>query len=412
MQKVKMMKKYADLIAEVCIQASQFQDVSITADVEMYPFVRYLISELYKYKVRCVDVNYYDRLTMRQFLLNTPDSRLNVLALRNVPKIAEEAKHHVAKIFLVGEDYAMLERIPMNRFHLYVNKRIQAEAEAFKVYRDLSLTFTMVCVPTNSWAKDLFPNMTPTQGMDLLWKGIYSFTNVKDDNNQINDNQAHLAHLNHLTEILNSPSPRLKALRLTSEKIDLTCDVPVKYIWQNGRFKDSYTHRDFLRTLPCEQVYTALYSYGTNGIVYASSPFYYQSNLIEGAWLKFKQGKIDQFGATKGQELLKEAFSTDLYANRIAKIGIVEKKEDMDYSPYKFNMIWNENKSTHLIIGRSPAECLENGTTMNSTELISHGMNQSELTLFFPIDFEDLKIVGLFDNNTDRTLFEKRKWVI
>ena len=42
MKKVKMMKKYADLIAEVGIGANSNQDIVIFASVEMAQFVHYL----------------------------------------------------------------------------------------------------------------------------------------------------------------------------------------------------------------------------------------------------------------------------------------------------------------------------------------------------------------------------------
>ena len=57
MQRVKMMKKYADLIIRNGLNTQARQDVAIIANAEMHTFVGYFVAELYKMHVHSVADN-------------------------------------------------------------------------------------------------------------------------------------------------------------------------------------------------------------------------------------------------------------------------------------------------------------------------------------------------------------------
>lgn len=416
MQKVKMMKKFADLIAEAVVKASPKQDISITADVEMYTFVRYLISELYKYKVRRVDVDYYDRQTMRQFLMNTPESRLNSDE-RELMKLKDEDDRKAAKLLLLGEDYQYIERLPMDRYNSFIRLNQTEEANLFARYCRHELVYSVIPVPTLTWAKDLFPDLTPMQALNSLWTLLYKACGINEvDNSHLSYYEKHIDHLEKIEDILNDS--HILKLHITSEekKTDFSVELPMIHVWQMGSFIDKSTGNRFLRTLPCNEVYVALSSHGADGIVYASRNFYFQGELVKDAWIRIKNGKIIEHGASSGKKVLDNAFVTDNFATRLGKIGIVERHPYSTHQVNFKNKYWNENEETHLIIGDGAADCIKKdnriGQEMTINERVGHGLNQSQLSLFFPIYADDLKIVGTKLDRSEIVIFKDGKWAI
>ena len=60
-----------------------------------------------------------------------------------------------------------------------------------------------------------------------------------------------------------------------------------------------------------------------NGIVYSSKPFCYGGNLIENFYLKFKDGKVVEAGAEKGEETLIKLLDSDDGARYLGEVALV-----------------------------------------------------------------------------------------
>lgn len=80
MQRVKMMKKYADLIIRNGLNTQARQDIVVIANAEMHTFVGYFVAELYKMHVHSVRVFYRDPVATRFYLMNTPETKLSPIA--------------------------------------------------------------------------------------------------------------------------------------------------------------------------------------------------------------------------------------------------------------------------------------------------------------------------------------------
>lgn len=103
---------------------------------------------------------------------------------------------------------------------------------------------------------------------------------------------------------------------------NLTVTLNEGYLFAGG---GSYTTKGqyFFPNMPTEEIFTSPYRNGTNGVVYSSLPLNYNGNLIDEFKMEFKDGRIIDFDAKMGKEVLKEMLSIDegsLYLGEIALV--------------------------------------------------------------------------------------------
>jgi len=74
--------------------------------------------------------------------------------------------------------------------------------------------------------------------------------------------------------------------------------------------------------MPDGEVFTSVVENTTNGEIYYEIPAVYMGNEAEGIKLKFKNGKVVEAKAERGEKFLKQMLSTDAGAKRIGEFGI------------------------------------------------------------------------------------------
>jgi len=423
-KKVKMFKKLASLIAEVALQVSSEQDVSIFADVDMAEFLNYLVPILYLNKVKRVNVTYYDKRLFEKFLKNTPDSRLSSYLDNFKMLMQRDSNTNSQRLILVSEDFEYVKQFPMERYNVFRQMLCEMEREEGMRYINNELSYSVVPIPTSDWASNLFKKyvsgnkkFTPSQAESHLWELLYDTCKIDAEHNQIDVYNTHIDQILSIVNRLNEKN--VEYLRIVSEKFktNLVLKLPIVGSWKSGVREDKVTGKRFVKFLPCNQVYSAVSSHACNGIVYASGDVFYNGNKITGAWIKLESGKIVDFGATEGKEHLEEAFNSDSdYSRRLGKIGIVEKVgRKFDRLNTYGNMMWAKNEMNHIVIGNGPCECIEcrekHGEVMTKEERISHGLNQSQLKLLFPIDYDDLVVYEREEYSAnENVLYENGSW--
>ena len=75
-------------------------------------------------------------------------------------------------------------------------------------------------------------------------------------------------------------------------------------IW-NGAGEKTKSGQEFIANIPTQEVFTTPDRLGTNGIVYSSKPLIYNGGFINDFFLEFKDGKVINYDAKEGKEILK-----------------------------------------------------------------------------------------------------------
>ena len=164
--------------------------------------------------------------------------------------------------------------------------------------------------------------------------------------------------------------------------------------------------------MPTGEIYTLPDREHVDGVVFATKPLVFNGNLIEGMRLTFKDGKVTDFDAEKGKEILEELLTTDEGSVRLGECALVPFDSPISNSGILFyNTLFDENAACHLALGKAYPTCLEGGADMNSIELLQHGVNDSILHEDFMIGSKDLNITGITKDGREIPVFRNGNFV-
>ena len=254
-------------------------------------------------------------------------------------------------------------------------------------------TWCVVSVPTRSWAQKVFPAVSADEAVAKLWQAIFKTVRIEAGADPVAAWRKHIAFLQKAAKFMNDNA--FVSLHYTNDSgTDLTVELPEGHIWAGGA-EDSELGVQFAANMPTEEVYTLPKREGVNGTVAASKPLNFNGNLIEGFKLTFQEGKVVDYSAEKGEEILKGLLETDEGARYLGEVALVPYDSPISQSGILFyNTLFDENASCHLALGKAYPTCIEGGESMDSVTLLQHGVNDSLLHEDFMIGTRDLDIVG------------------
>ena len=135
-------------------------------------------------------------------------------------------------------------------------------------------------------------------------------------------------------------------VRLVGENTDLRMSI------KNRKIAIS----DGTHNMPGGEIFTAPVEDSVEGEVYFDLPAIYYGREVLGIRLKFENGKVTDFSASKNENLLKSMIDTDKGSKRLGELGI---GTNSGISKFSKNILFDEKiyGTIHLAIGMSYEEC-------------------------------------------------------
>lgn len=401
--------KYAKLIVQSGLNVQNDQIVVIDAPVECVELARLVTKEAYEVGAKEVVVKYRDEVVSRYKYEYVDKEEFS-----NVPNWFKDfrndyAAKNAAFLTIISDDPEGFKGIDPSKMALW-SKSVSTACKPFYDSLDLGInTWCIVAGSSVKWANKVYPDMSDSEAVEALWNAIFKATKVVDDN-PIDSWQEHRRSFEKRVNYLNSLN--LKTLRYTNSLgTDLTVTLNDGYLFAGG---GSYTINDvyYFPNIPTEEIFTSPYRNGTNGVVYSSLPLNYNGNLIDEFKMKFKDGRVVDFDAKVGKDILNEMLSIDEGSHYLGEIALVP--YDSPISNMKtlfYNTLFDENASCHLAIGKGFSECIKDGLTMSKEELLEKGINDSLTHVDFMIGTSDLNIVGETRDGQIVKIFENGNFV-
>ena len=187
---------------------------------------------------------------------------------------------------------------------------------------------------------------------------------------------------------------------------DLTLGLPQGYRFVSGGevATDGYA---FIANMPTEEVFSAPHRLKADGKVVASMPLIHNGSTIEDFGMTFKDGKVVDFYAAKGYDILKGIIDTDEGAARLGEIALVPHDSPIsNMNTLFYNTLFDENASCHLALGRAYGSCVEGGDSLSEEEKLAAGINCSAEHVDFMIGTPDLSIIGTDDQGNQIVIFK------
>ena len=386
------LRKYARTLLQYGVNLQQDQTLVVSVDVENKDFAVIVTEEAYELGAKEVVLNWRCSPIARQRLLHANESVLEKPA-NWIPEFYKQyIDEKAAFLSLISANPKALEGIPTDRISLQSRNLNKVLSFYHTAIMNSSVTWCVASVPTVLWADLLGYEGTNEEKINQLWETLLKLCRIEGVEPK-DTYRHHMAKLRHRCEALNKLD--LKALRYTCKNgTDLLLELPEGHIWLGGE-ESSKDGTIFNANIPTEEVFSAPQYNGVNGIVYSTKPLIYHGNTISDFSFTFKEGKIVDYTAKEGYEVLKELIETDEGSHYLGEVALVDHFSPISQSNQIFyETLFDENASCHLAIGASYPTCLKNSDGLSEEELKERGLNYSLTHVDFMIGDEHMNIKG------------------
>ena len=394
-------KKYAEVLLKNCLKVKENQPLFISANVERRDFVRVVANIAYEIGVKDIYFDIQDPYLKHDALLNLTVEELKKTELYNKAIWNEYARRGAAFLMLASETPGLMKDIDAKK-NTEITMHAFKTRKEFDDLRDQSLVpWCIACVPTESWAKELFP--TSLNAVGELWDKIFTVCHIKEENpSQIWDEK--IALLSKRCEKLNEYN--FTKLKYTNSKgTDFEISLPENHIWHSG-LETLQNGTGVLVNFPTEEVFCSPLRDSANGIVYSAKPLSYQGVTIDNFSITFEQGRAVSSNAETGAEMLNEMIHSCENSDYLGEVALVESSSAINQLNIVFQeTLFDENASCHLALGDSFPECIQDGPNKTKEELRSLGLNKSDNHVDFMIGTEDLSIIGFTHEGEEVPVF-------
>lgn len=386
------LKKYAHTLLKYGVNLQEYQTLVISVDVENKDFAVIVTEEAYRLGAKEVVLNWRCSPIARQRLLHANESVLEKPA-NWIPEFYKQyIDDKAAFLSLISANPKALEGIPTDRISLQSRNLNKVLSFYHTAIMNSSVTWCVASVPTVLWANLLGYEGSDEEKINQLWATLLKLCRIEGVEPK-DTYRHHMAKLRHRCEALNKLD--LKSLRYTCENgTDLLLELPEGHIWLGGE-ESSKDGTIFNANIPTEEVFSAPQYNGVNGVVHSTKPLIYHGNTISDFSFTFKEGKIVEYTAKEGYEVLKELVETDEGSHYLGEVALVDHFSPISQSNQIFyETLFDENASCHLAIGASYPTCLKNSDGLSEEELKERGLNHSLTHVDFMIGHERMNIKG------------------
>lgn len=400
--------KYADIIVKIGANVQNGQKVWVNCETSSLPLVHKIVEKCYELGASDVNVK----------MTNDKLSRLHAQykseeVFSHVPEWAVEERNYyldnnVVFIHITGSSPKLMEGIDAKKLAAFAKNM----GTAFKYYRSRTMndlnSWVIASYPSIEWSKLVFPNEENDEmAQAKLFEAILKTVRV-DEENPLEAWKNHYEKLKSKAEYLNNK--KYKALHYRAKGTDLVLGLPENHIWVAAGSKNEKGDK-FIPNMPTEEVFTAGDKYRIDGYVSNKKPLSYQGNIIDNFKLTFKDGKVVEFEAEKGYDVLKQLLETDEGSSRIGEVALVPHNSPISNSGILFySTLFDENASNHLALGAAYPTNVLNGSSMSEEELDKASINTSITHVDFMIGDSEMDIDGITENGEKEPVFRNGNW--
>lgn len=399
---------FAELVLGVGVNLQKGQGLEIVCPVEKSEVAVAFSEKAYEMGARIVNVRWSCEKTDRVNYLYAEEE-----ALTDIPKWFVDSKNYLVKkgfcyVAIDAEDPSAFKDVPSEKLAAVSKKK----SKLLKAFSDEVMSngirWCVVSVPTESWAKKIFPAAAdPVEELSFAIEKTMRL----DEKNPLEAWQKHIDTLNRRAEFMNAKN--FEYLHYTSANgTDLMLGLAENHVWVSAQEK-AKDGVPFVANMPTEEIFTAPHKNKINGVVKSALPLSYNGQIIENFSFTFKKGKVVNFSAEKGYDVLKKLLETDAGTLSLGEAALIGKNSPIAKSGILFlNTLFDENASCHLALGKGYPTTVKGGAEMTVKELKKLGVNDSVEHVDFMIGSPDLSVTGIGYDKSETPLFVDGEWVI
>lgn len=406
------LEKYVDVILKVGLNLQRGQRLLIGASIdtpllELTPFIELIVKNAYKLGARFVDVLWNDpQLHLIRFQHAPRDSFEEFPTWRTNAKL-EFFEKGDAFLVIFASTPDLFEDVDPELVKIMMRTRLKHHQPIYDLWKKNATNWTGITAPVGRWAKKVFPDISPDEQISKLWEIIFDICHIKQKD-PVSAWKDHIKQLAIRSKYLTKK--QYKTLKMVGPGTDLIIGLPKRHIWRSGSMT-SQNGIDFVGNIPTEEVFTIPHKDKTEGVVTMTKPVHFQGNLIENIKMTFSRGKVIEFTAGKGKDLLENIIKTDEGASCLGEVALVPNSSPISQTGLLFYELGiDENASNHIALGIGFNFNLKDGELMSEEEFIAAGGNTSMIHIDFMIGSGEMDVEGILENGTSEPIMRKGEW--
>ncbi|MGB2962475.1 MAG: aminopeptidase [Anaerolineales bacterium] len=407
------LKKYAEIAIKVGLNIQPGQKLILQAikrggvSLQTAPVVRELAAAAYQAGAKLVDVLWKDEtIRLLQFELAPRDSFHEYPAwqAQGVLDVIEDGG---AVLTISAFDPSLLEGQDSELI-------AQQQGAIQKLTKPISdhvgkntMNWTVLSIPVTGWADKVFPDLPEEEQIPALWDALFKICRVYEDD-PVGVWQTHLNNLKKRSLYLDQKA--YQGLHYTAPGTDLRIALPKGHTWKSAGFT-TRSGIPFTANIPTEEVFTLPDKRFTEGTVRATRPLAYSANIINNFSLTFKEGKVVDFSAEQGEQVLENLLKVDEGSSLLGEVALVPNSSPISQSGLMFfNTLLDENASCHLALGNAYRFSLNGGEELTSDEFDARGGNNSLTHEDFMIGSGEMNIDGILPDGKMEPVMQDGEW--
>lgn len=275
---------------------------------------------------------------------------------------------------------------------------------------DGTVSLVKTVVPSAEWAQTVYPELDGATALEKLWQTFAAICRLGQED-PVSAWREHQRKIKEKIQLLNHLD--LQALYLEGGDTNLEVGLVRGGKWIGGCVKNQKNGAEYVPNIPTEEIFFVPHKYQVNGQVASTLPLNYKGTLIEGIHLQVKDGKVVQYSAEKGQEVLQSILETDEGSKRFGEISLVPVTSPI-YQTHTifYTTLLDENAVCHMALGRGTPGVLENGYGLSAKERDNAGINDSSIHVDFMIGSEKLNVDAVTVKGERIAILRQGDWVI
>ena len=400
--------KLANLAVKRGVGLQKGQNLLITAPIESLPLVRKIAEHAYKEGASIVTPLFTDsEITLSRFKY-APDESFDSATDWLFNGMGEAFDNNTARMAIAGDDPMLLSQMDPDK----VSRANKAMAKAYKPAREriteFKINWNIVSWPGSAWASRVFPELPLDEAIVKLANAIFDASRASvDDPIQAWDD--HNEKLRMKTNWLNEKN--FAALQYNGPNTNLRVGLADEHEWMGGASK-AQNGIICNPNIPSEEVFTTPHAYKVDGTVTSTKPLSYQGTLIDNIKVTFKDGKIIEAHASKGEEVLQKVLKSDEGASRIGEVALVPHSSPISQSGIIFyNTLFDENAASHIALGQCYSKCFKGELDLSKEEISKRGGNSSMIHIDWMIGSNEIDVDGIDQSGNSVPIFRQGEWV-
>ena len=403
-----LLRNYAKLIVEIGANVQKGQDVVVNARVNEAYFAELVVEAAYKAKARSVRVEWSDdqitRLAYKYQSLKT---------LSEMPKWQEEKLQHAvdtlpARIYIVSDDPDALKGVDQDKF-TKVKMALGPTIMKYREQMENKYQWVIAGIPSEAWAKKVFPNETKNNAVKKLWDAILTTTRVLGD--PIKNWEEHNKILKEKCDWLNNLNIDTLYYK-SSNGTDFSIRLKQGMIFEGGAAR-TIQGVVYQPNMPTEECFTSPDKTSANGVVMATKPLSVDGKVVNNFGFKFENGKVVEVIAENKEhkDVLEHLISVDEGARQLGEVALVPFDSPINQTGILFfETLYDENACCHLALGRAFDECIKDFDKKSEEEIASFDLNKSIIHVDFMIGSRDLNITAKTIDGKMVEIFKNGTW--